>query len=174
MSKFIINKTVLLFVVTLMFYIITNIAFGQDMMSPEQVIHEIYDGYSPQKVNSAINDSYRLNISEKKITKLFTTGFLLTLQKDIDFGNKTQGVGALDYDPICNCQDTSDGIVINTITITPIDSNTVQAKVNFDILGAADAKGKENYFYLKKIKNRWAVDNIINIYKTDLRKDYYL
>lgn len=172
MSKFIINKAFLLFVVTLISYTMIKTAVAQNIMTPEQVVREIYDSYSPQKVNSAIRDSYRFNIPEKEIKKLFTTDFLSTLQKDINFANKTKGVGALDYDPICNCQDISDGIVINNIKIIPIDNKTVQAKVNFNILGAGDGKGIENYFYLKKIKNRWAVDNIVNIYKTDLRKDY--
>lgn len=168
-----INKIIFMFIVTIFFYTVTNTAFGQDIMSPEQVIREIYDGYSSQRINSMTMDAYKLNIPEKKIEKLFTPNFLLTLKKDIDFEQKTQGVGALGYDPVCNCQDISDGIVINSIKIITINSNYIKAEVNFDILGGGDGKDMDNYFYLKKIKNRWLVDNIINIYKINLRKDYH-
>lgn len=79
-------------------------------------------------------------------------------------------VGALDNDPVCNCQDTDVGFPNLKITVQPVDGNRATATVTFS--GDSHEPNKIVLTLLKE-KGRWLIFNIEDLSgpgpHTDLR-----
>lgn len=79
-------------------------------------------------------------------------------------------VGALDYDPVCNCQDSDDTFPDLKITIQPVDGNRATATVTFP---GYNGDPNKIALTLLKEKGRWLIFNIEDLSgpgpHTDLR-----
>ncbi|MDI2112729.1 DUF3828 domain-containing protein [Commensalibacter nepenthis] len=160
--------------------------------SPTEIIKQIYSFYQPSP-DSESND-IGFDRTDFKNKQFFSPDFLKVIKEDEKL-TSAQGDGSvMDYDFICNCQDTMDGLIVRNIEILQETAHTARVKVSFDfVMNGSDTFQKDDvfttdrpgqqhtYFNLINSNNRWFIDDVtdeknIGIKKTwkeELRKYYH-
>ncbi|HEY4468206.1 MAG TPA: DUF3828 domain-containing protein [Klebsiella sp.] len=121
------------------------------VLSPEQTIRQIYQGYAKGEDPIFYGDLGEKSIISERMKKVIRQDNLFTLPGEI---------GILDADPICACQDYED-LVLENIVITQPDETHADAVVRFRPFRDSDAS-VTLMLNLVAEKNRWLVDDVIS------------
>ncbi|CAI3941802.1 MULTISPECIES: DUF3828 domain-containing protein [Commensalibacter] len=169
-------------------FLLQSKAYAQE--SPIKTIQDIYSSYQPQSDNGISN----IDPADLQNSHFFSPDFLNVIKEDEKLTSAQGDNSIIDYDFICNCQDTMDGIIVRKIETLQQTQNTARVKVSFDfILNGSDNFQKDElfsnehpgqqqtYFNLIKRQNHWLIDDVTdeknvgikNGWKEELRKYYH-
>lgn len=123
-------------------------ANGKSAESAQRFIQGLYASYGPSSAPP--------NLFEKNASQAFDPSLVLLAKKDAAAVGQGS-VGALDYDPVCNCQDTDVTFPDLKILIQSLDTSHATATVTF--LGDDHEPNKIVLTLLRK-KGQWRVFNI--------------
>ena len=114
--------------------------------SPSAFLHPIYDALGGEDVDSPI----------LRDDRIYSAG-LLALMRAADRAATAAGddVGALDFNPLCNCQD-----ITSSFTIKVLDQNRAKARVLVNMDGGEDAGRQSLTLSLVREAGGWRVDDV--------------
>lgn len=151
--------------------------------SPTETIQAIYAFYQP----SSDNDTGDIGFDRTgpQSSHFFSPDFLNTIKEDEKLTSAQGDASVIDYDFICNCQDTMDGIIIRNIEVLQQTQHTAKVKASFDfIINGSDNYPKDEqfsndhpgqqqtYFNLIKLNNEWLIDDVTNANNVGIKKGW--
>lgn len=164
-----------------LFLLQTQTAHGQS--SPTETIEQVYSFYQLQQDNKS-ND-IGLDRTDSKSEQFFSPDFFNVIKEDERL-TSAQGDGSImDYDFICNCQDTMDGLIVRNIQVLQETEHTARVKVSFDfVINGSDTFQKDDvfttdrpgqqhtYFNLIDLDNHWFIDDVTDEKNVGIKKTW--
>lgn len=156
-----------------------NRAYAQT--SPIETIQKIYSFYQPKSDNETNDIGFDRTGAQS--SQFFSPDFLKVIKEDEKLTSAQGDSSIIDYDFICNCQDTMDGIIIRNIQILQQTKDTAKAKISFDFiingsdsfqndeLFSNDHPGQQHtYFNLIKLNHHWLIDDVTDKNNIGIKK----
>jgi len=135
-----------------------SLANAQDLSSARDFVNKLYDAYQHPSCPYCPDT---LHGAAKHIFSLSLLGLIRRDQR-----NHTGEAGALDFDPICACQD-PDGLHVLKLEIKPISPNRAAADV---LVGYAGTTKQAIRLSLLDTPQGWRVDDVSTKDEPSLRK----
>lgn len=145
----------------LLFCLSISCADAQDLASAHEFVSKLYDSYEHPACPECPN------VFGKEASHIFSPSLLRLIR--LDEAKTPKGyVGALDFDPICACQD-PEGLHVLQLEINPTSFNKASSDV---VIGYAATSKDQRTIHLSLLHtpHGWRIDNISSKEEGDLRK----
>lgn len=139
--------------------------------TPTETIQKIYSFYQPQPDNDTNDIGFDRTSTQN--SQFFSPDFLSVIKEDDKLTSEQGDASIIDYDFLCNCQDTIDGIIVRNIQTLQQTQQTARVKVAFDfIINGSDSFQKDDpfsndhpgqqhtYFNLINLHHHWLIDDV--------------
>lgn len=151
--------------------------------TPTETIQKIYSFYQPQSDNDASDIGF--DRSSAQSSQFFSPDFLGVIKEDDKLTSAQGDASIIDYDFLCNCQDTMDGIIVRNIQVLQQTQHTARVEVSFDfIINGSDSFQKDDpfstdhpgqqhtYFNLINLHHHWLIDDVTDANNVGIKKDW--